>query len=93
LSACGSDPCRTLCVDLAVELDACVTEWGTGWEELGADSRREWRTACQADWDAQRSTLEAREVPAAESACDDAALELADVGCDELRALYLSIGR
>ncbi len=63
------------------------------WDDLGADSRRVWRLSCQAEWDAQRSELEAREIPAAEDACVDGSVTLEELGCAELRALYVPIGR
>jgi hypothetical protein len=63
------------------------------WADLGADNRRAWRLSCQSEWDAQRSDLEAREIPAAEDACVDASETLDSLGCAELRALYVPIGR
>ena len=95
LAGCASDPCATLCVDVAFRLDECLPEWGLTWEELGAESRPDWRTRCQNEWDAVRSGLEAREIPASEDQCADAGADLsglqagADGACDELRALYL----
>ena len=93
LGAC-SDPCTTLCETLALELDTCQTEWGLTWEAFGADSRVDWRTRCENDWDGVRADLEAREVPAAEDQCQDAAADLNALSpegdrCDVLRALYV----
>ncbi|MFN7142716.1 MAG: hypothetical protein ACK4YP_03000 [Myxococcota bacterium] len=93
LMGCADDPCNALCVDVALALDECRPEWGLTWEALGAESRVDWRTRCQNDWDVVRADLETREVPAAEDQCIDAAADLANLGddtsCDVLRALYV----
>ena len=89
VSGCGTDPCRGLCLDVALALDECREGWGTTWEDLGAASRRDFRTTCQEDWDATRADLEARQLPAAEEECSAGKAELATMTCDDLRALYL----
>jgi hypothetical protein len=80
-------------VDVAVSVETCLPEWGLSWEALGADSRKDWRTRCQNEWDEVRSGLEGREIPASEDQCTDATDDLAAMepagACDELRALYL----
>ncbi|MDP2317282.1 MAG: hypothetical protein Q8P41_30625 [Pseudomonadota bacterium] len=95
MAACASDPCNALCLNVALGLDECLPGWGLTWEEVGAESRVDWRVQCQNDWEEVRSGLEARELPAAEDQCTDAAGDLdalqtaEDAGCAELRALYL----
>ncbi len=94
LSGCSDDPCAQLCLDLVEQLDECRPEWGLTWEAFGAESRADWRTRCQNDWDTVRADLEAREVPAAEDQCLDASADLValqdgDTTCDVLRALYV----
>ncbi len=95
MAACASDPCSTLCVDVSRGLDECLPAWGLTWEEVGAESRSNWLIGCQNEWDEVRSSLEARELPAAEEQCADARIELdrlqaaEDGACDELRVLYL----
>jgi hypothetical protein len=88
VSGCG-DPCQDLCVTVARELDACMPDWGLTWEDLGAESRAAWRLDCQDDWARARATLEARQVPAAESTCEDADADLVGYTCDDLRAMYV----
>jgi hypothetical protein len=90
LPACFADPCTTLCLDVALRLDDCRDAWGLTWQDLGASSRAGWRTDCQAAWDDARAGLEARQVPGAESTCEDAATTLDGATCDELRALYVN---
>lgn len=95
MAACASDRCSTLCVEVGSALDECLPEWGLTWEELGAESRADWRVRCQDEWDEVRSGLEARELPASQDQCIAGSDELAalraaeDGACDELRALYL----
>ena len=88
LCACG-DPCQDLCVSVARELDDCMPDWGLTWEDLGAETRAAWRLDCQSDWSRARATLEARQVPAAESTCEEAEEDLTALTCDDLRAMYV----
>ena len=88
-SGCFADPCNALCLEAALRLDECRDAWGLTWQDLGASSRAGWRTDCQAAWDDTRAGLEARQVPAAEGTCEDAASSLDAASCDELRALYV----
>jgi hypothetical protein len=92
LWGCSDDPCVTLCTDVAFRLEECSPGWGVTWEAFGAETRADWRLRCVSEWDTVRADLEAREVPAAEDQCTDAAGDLAALGaseCDVLRALYL----
>ncbi len=89
LTGCSPDPCDELCIDVADEISPCLPSWGVGWEELGAEGARAWRTECQAGWDAARADLEARELPAAEDQCTDAQAALGELDCATLRVLYL----
>ena len=76
-------------MSVARELDGCLPDWGLTWEDLGAESRSDWRLDCQGDWARARATLEARQVPAAESTCEDADVDLSALTCDDLRAMYV----
>lgn len=86
---CNADPCKTLCADVARELDGCRGEWGATWEDLGAVSRADLRQTCQDEWEITRGEIPTRQIPNAEDACDAATDDLAGASCDELRALYL----
>ncbi len=89
LAGCSSDPCASLCVELAREVDACHAAWGTTWDDLGASTRAAWRATCQDDWAIVRADMEPRQVSAAEDACATTSDALAEQGCDELRAVYV----
>ena len=95
MAACATDRCSTLCGELSNSLNQCLPAWGLTWEELGAESRVDWRLRCQNEWDEVRSGLEVRELTASQDQCLDASTELRtltaaeDGACHELRALYL----
>ncbi len=89
LAGCSSDPCASLCVELAREVDACQASWGTTWDDLGAPTRAAWRSSCQEDWAIVRADMEPRQVSAAEEACATTSDALGEQGCDELRAVYV----
>jgi hypothetical protein len=83
VSACGADACETLCYRTSLRLAACLGSWSATWEDLGADSRAEFRSQCENDWAQTRADLEPREVNLAVEMLNEMQ------GCDELRALYL----
>lgn len=87
--ACSTDPCTSLCANVAKRLDGCRGEWGATWEDLGAVSRADLRQTCQDEWDITRGEIPTRQIPEAQDACDAATSDLANASCDELRALYL----
>jgi hypothetical protein len=89
LTACEADPCRQLCTQTARAIEPCLDEWGVGWDEFGAASRRNFAEGCRNAWEDERSGLEPRQVASAEDRCDGAQSSLADMTCDELRAVYL----
>ena len=89
VAACGADDCETLCSRAASRLTLCLADWSATWQDLGADSQRDWRVGCEDDWSATRADLEPREVQLAVDACSDTLTALSDMECDELRALYL----
>jgi hypothetical protein len=90
IAACGADACETLCIRTTQRLAGCLDQWSGTWEDLGADSRSEFRDQCENDWAQTRTDLEPREVNLAVDACDEAVDMLLELqGCDELRALYL----
>ncbi len=84
---CVTDPCRALCVDLAASVEGCLPGWGVTWSQVGVDSRRAWRVACQDAWAATRASMEVRQVPAAEDACADASGALEAASCDDVAAM------
>jgi hypothetical protein len=87
--ACGADDCETLCSRAAGRVALCLEDWSAAWQDLGADSQRDWRVRCEDDWSATRADLEPREVQLAVDACSDTLSALTEMSCDELRALYL----
>jgi hypothetical protein len=88
LLACSSDACRSLCADVAGRLEGCLDEWGATWEDFDVSTRNAYGDRCRAEWDAERTELEPRQLGAATEDCAAAQLDLGDVSCDELRALY-----
>lgn len=88
VAGCGADPCRSLCTNVASSVSGCLDGWGSDWEDLGATSQRDFRSQCEAEWDATRSALEARQLPEAEDRCGAAAVDLARLDCDALRAIW-----
>ena len=89
IPACGADDCETLCTRAARSVKACLQDWAATWQDLGADGQTDWRVRCQDDWASTRADLEPREVQLAVDTCSDTLSALDDMGCDELRALYL----
>ncbi len=89
LAGCASDPCASLCAELARELDTCHDVWGTTWEDLSAPSRAAWRADCQDDWAIVRADMEPRQVSAAEDACATTSDSLSEPSCEALRGVYL----
>jgi hypothetical protein len=88
LLGCGADTCYQLCATTAQALEPCLSEWGATWEDFDAASRVAWGDRCRRQWDDERVNLQLRQIEVASGACEDASLEIADLECDELRAIY-----
>ncbi len=86
-TGCVTDPCRSLCVDVAASVDGCIAEWGVTWPDIGATTRRAWRVECQDAWATTRAGMEVRQIPAAEGACADASRALESATCAEVAAM------
>ncbi len=92
LTACGADACETLCFRTTQRLATCLEQWSASWEDLGADSRSQFRRQCENHWDQTRTDpeMEPREVRLAVEECEEGVDELLELeGCDVLRAAYL----
>ena len=90
LPACASDPCRSLCSDLTSTMAGCLDDWGYTWEDLGADSRSQYKASCLADWETTRANLETRQVSDAEDRCQTSVDTLGTLDCATLYELYFA---
>ena len=91
LAACGDD-CAEVCQQTTVAIAVCMADedagWYADWADLGAESRREHREACQNSWNRTAAFLEARELEQALDMCASALDDLDGMNCNTLRALY-----
>lgn len=81
LSIGCADTCKEMCRFAADYYDDCLPEWNSDWENLGYDSKADFRTACIDSANTGRSQVsDCCPVEDAEAACD--ALDTDDVdGC------------
>ena len=85
----SSDPCEQLCRDITSHIRRCSSSWGMDWQDLGAKKQDAFLSHCVQEWKVDRATMEPRELDQAHSECQDGQTEQQNLGCDELRALYL----
>ena len=86
--SCTADTCRTLCATVAQSIEGCLDEWGATWDDFDVSQRVEYGDRCRAEWEEERTNLEPRQLDAATEQCTEAAAEVPDYTCEELRVLY-----
>ncbi len=91
-AGCG-DRCEVLCQQTATRLQQCGIDGQLNltWNDLGARGRVNFVDECRDDWDRARLALSASDLAVALEVCDDTLLELPDISCEELVALYAPV--
>jgi len=90
LTGCG-DECEQACQTVTTELRNCIRDrdWVTTWEDLGADSRANFRQQCEETWEQDSTDLENREIQQALETCEVVNASAGSLNCEEWRALYV----
>ena len=89
LTGC-SEPCETACQRTAFAIGRCIGDWTVDWSDLGASSQTNFRERCQETWQRNAANLETRELEEAMTRCEEMQVDVLELDCDTLRALYVN---
>ncbi len=81
------DRCERLCLGVGDAVESCRSE-SLDWEDLGAASGDDFVDQCRGDWNELSTELTAREQELALDVCEEASVELEELSCEEVMALY-----